>query len=306
MNRGSETPPVSTAAVQAGHSEWIDVGWRKHRRLVTVGGHRVNCVEIGPAHSSASAVLLIHGLGGNWQNWLENIPQLARRHRVVAIDLPGLGESEMPTEAITIGFYADWVTKLLRTLEIERCTLIGNSMGGQIAAEVTLAHPELVDKLVLVSAAGISAENFNKQSTIELLKRADRLFSFWSKQVVTRGRRLTRRRRARRALMALWVRHPDRLSGPLVAELARGTGKPGFADALTALTTHALRSRLRKIDRPVLIVWGDEDRVTPLRDAHEFHSAIRGSRLVIYADTGHLSMLERPAEFNALLDEFLD
>ena len=73
-----------------------------------------------------------------------------------------------------------------------------------------------------------------------------------------------------------------------------------------ALTAHPLRARLRQIDRPTLIVWGAHDRICPVKDAHEFHSAIRGSRLVIYENTGHLSMLERPEEFNALLDEFLD
>lgn len=302
MSDRAQYPQVQTAASVPGDSEWLEIDWSEHRRWVTVAGRRVNCVEFG----DGPAVLLVHGLGGNWQNWLENIPALASGHRVIAADLPGFGESELPDAPITIDFYARWVAQLADTLSVQRCALIGNSMGGQIAAEVALQRPDLVQRLVLVDAAGITAEDFNKPNTIRLLKRADRLVAFWSKQVVARGRGLTRRRRARRRLMVMWVRHPERLSGPLVAELARGSGKPGFADALTALTTHPLRSRLHQIGQPTLIVWGADDRMTPLRDAHALHAAIAGSRLVIYPDTGHLSMVERPVEFNALVEEFLE
>ena len=301
MDRGVQTPPAADKPRSDPRTAWLGIDWREHRRWLTVGGQRVNCVELG----SGPPVLLVHGLGGNWQNWLNNLPFLAAEHRVIAVDLPGFGESEMPREQITIGFYAQWVVELLATLDIEKCVLVGNSMGGQIVAEVALTHPGLVEKLVLVSPAGISAENFNKPATVELMRRADRLFSFWSKQVVTRGRKLTRRRGGRRALMSWWVRNPDDLSVELVTEIAQGTGKPGFVDALKALTSHALRARLREIDCPVLIVWGGADRITPVRDAREFQSAISGSRLVIYDNTGHLSMLERPEEFNALVGEFL-
>jgi pimeloyl-ACP methyl ester carboxylesterase len=301
MDRGVQTPPASDKGLSDPRTAWLSIDWREHRRWLTVGGQRVNCVELG----SGQPVVLVHGLGGNWQNWLSNLPAFAVDHRVIAVDLPGFGESEMPRDQITINFYAQWIVELLETLEIENCVLIGNSMGGQIVTEATLTRPDLVEKLVLVSPAGMSAENFNKRATVELMRRADRLFSFWSKQVVTRGRKLTRRRGGRRALMSLWVRNPDDLSIELVTEIARGTGKPGFADALKALTSHALRARLDQIDCPVLIVWGREDRITPVRDAHKFQSAIRGSRLVIYDHTGHLSMLERAEEFNADVGGFL-
>lgn len=301
MDLGSETHLSVHKSEIDPRTAWLGVDWRKHRRWVTVGAQKVNLVELG----QGPPVVFVHGLGGNWQNWLNNLPHLSATHRVIAVDLPGFGESEMPHEEITIGFYADWVAELLGTLGIEKCVLVGNSMGGQIAAEVTLRRPELVERLVLVSGAGISAENFNKPATIEILRRADRMFSFWSKQVVTKSRRFALRRGGRRALMALYVTDPDALSVQLVTELGRGTGKPGFVDALRALTRHPLRSRLRGIDRPTLIVWGENDRICPVRDAHEFHSAIRDSKLVIYENTGHLAMLERPDEVNALLDEFL-
>lgn len=301
MKRGVETPLVPTGS-RRGDSEWLGIDWREHRRWITVGGHRVNCVEIG----TGPPVLLVHGLGGNWQNWLENIPYLARDHRVIAVDLPGFGESQMPDAPITIGFYADWIAGVLETLKIDRCALVGNSMGGQIAAEVALRRPELVERLVLVDAAGIWSEPLNKPVVEQLMLRTDRLLSFWSKQVVARGHRFTSRRRPRRTLMSFLVADPDALSLPLIKELGGGTGKPGFADALKALAAHPLRARLHEIDCPTLIVSGAEDKLTPVRDAHKFHAEIKGSRLVIFPNTGHLSMVERPDEFNALMNEFLE
>ena len=84
------TRPATT--VPAGRSPWLDVDWREHQRWVTIDGRRVNVVELG----SGPPVVFIHGLSGSWQNWLEQLPVFAREHRVIAFDLPGFGESEMP------------------------------------------------------------------------------------------------------------------------------------------------------------------------------------------------------------------
>src|SRR5262245_2317546 len=143
--------PESDGYGVAQRSEWLDVDWRQHLHSVAVHDSRVNYVEIG----EGPPVILIHGLSGCWQNWLENIPHLARRHRVVAVDLPGFGESELPHEEISIPGYGRFVDAFLGQIGIERALLIGNSMGGFIAAEVAISHPSRVEKLVLVSAAGL-------------------------------------------------------------------------------------------------------------------------------------------------------
>src|SRR5262249_5776173 len=92
-----------------GRSEWLDVDWQEHLHSRSVNGARVNYVEMG----QGPPVILIHGLSGCWQNWLENIPQLARRHRVIALDLPGFGESELPNEEISIPGYGRFVDAFL-------------------------------------------------------------------------------------------------------------------------------------------------------------------------------------------------
>lgn len=279
----------------------MKIDWRRHRRQLEIGGSAVNMVVIG----TGPPLLLIHGLGGNWQNWLENIPALARENTVIAPDLPGFGESELGTEPVTIDFYADWLARLAGDLGHERVRVIGNSMGGQIAVELALRQPGLIERLVLVDAAGISVESLRNSRGVMMLQSADWLLSFWSRRVARRGMRLTSRPRARRRLLSLWFHDPDRVPLPLIAELARGTGKPGFSAALRAVTGHRISARLADIAAPTLVVWGADDRITPVRDAGAFGAAIAGSRVEVLPATGHLSMIERPREFNDLALEFL-
>jgi pimeloyl-ACP methyl ester carboxylesterase len=101
------------------------------------------------------------------------------------------------------------------------------------------------------------------------------------------------------------VRHPGRLPAALAAEQIRGAGKPGFLQGLEAVLDYEIRERLGEIACPTLIVWGDSDRLINVRDADVFAELIPDSRKVVFADTGHVSMLERPDEFNALLADFL-
>src|SRR5207247_3780557 len=93
--------------------EWLDIDWQQHLRSCTVNGARVNYVEMG----AGPPVVFIHGLSGCWQNWLENIPHFARRHRVIAVDLAGFGESELPHEEISIPGYGRFIDAFLREVD---------------------------------------------------------------------------------------------------------------------------------------------------------------------------------------------
>jgi pimeloyl-ACP methyl ester carboxylesterase len=102
------------------------------------------------------------------------------------------------------------------------------------------------------------------------------------------------------------VRYPERLSVALTHELFQGTGKPGFLPALEALLSYSFRDRLAGIEIPVLIVWGEFDMLVPVGDATEYATLIgANARRVVFNDTGHVPMIERPTRFNALLAEFL-
>ena len=132
--------------------EWLRIDWREHRREVDVVGAKANYVEMG----KGPPLLFVHGLSGCWQNWLENIPHFARSHRVVAMDLPGFGASPMPPWEISIPAYGRFLRDFCERIGIDRCSLVGNSMGGFIATELAITEPERIDDLVLVSAAGIT------------------------------------------------------------------------------------------------------------------------------------------------------
>jgi len=279
----------------------MDVDWQQYLHWVQVEGRWMNYVDIG----EGPVVLMIHGLSGCWQNWLENIPFFARDHRVIAIDLPGFGESEMPAKDITISRYGDTVDALLEELGIDTVRLVGNSMGGFIGAELAIRYPQRVERLVLVAAAGLSVEHVRTQRKDGLRHRAENVAFFNIGWMASRSPAVARRSRLRSALLLLVAAHPKRLPPELTYELVHGSGKPGFNDALDALCSYPIRERLPEIECPALIVWGTKDRLVPLKDAAVFEELIEDSRKFIYKDTGHLTMLERPARFNRDVHEFL-
>jgi 4,5:9,10-diseco-3-hydroxy-5,9,17-trioxoandrosta-1(10),2-diene-4-oate hydrolase len=284
-----------------GRSEWLDIDWSEHQKWVSVAGRPVNVIDMG----AGDPIVFIHGLAGAWVNWLENLPHFAREHRVIAMDLPGFGHSPMPAGKISISGYGRIVDELLDTLDIERAVIVGNSMGGFIGAEVAMQFGTRVEKLVLVSAAGISIEHQRNEPVLRVMELLDDVLILGTGWMATRWAGLAGRPRARRQVMRLVAHRADDLPAPLIAEQVLGSGKPGFVPALDALTDYPIRDRLSEIECPVLVVWGEKDRLVPVRDAYVFGELIPNARVVVWPDTGHVAMLERPAAFNALVDDFL-
>jgi pimeloyl-ACP methyl ester carboxylesterase len=286
---------------------WQDVDWRSHQSWVELDGTPVNVIEAGSEHAGeGQPIVFVHGLSGSWPNWLYQLPAFASTHRVIALDLPGFGHSPMPREQITISGYARLLDQLLGHLRVDAATVVGNSMGGFIASELAIAFPQRVERLVLVSAAGLSTYN-HRGSTLGLpaLRRAERILGAYTAWLAAHSDAVVRRPRLRDATLNFVVRHPERLPAPLAAEQLRGAGTPGFLQGLEAVLHYDVRDRLPEIACPTLIVWGDRDRLISVRDADLFAELIPDSRKVVFGDTGHMAMLERPESFNALLAEFL-
>ncbi|MFN8151962.1 MAG: alpha/beta fold hydrolase [Solirubrobacterales bacterium] len=277
---------------------WMDVDWRSHVRGVEIGGQHINYAEIG----EGPPIVFVHGLGGSWQNWLENMPAMAARgHRAIALDLPGFGSSPMPEGAISIPAYAKLVGEFCAALDVEGCTLVGNSMGGFIAAAVAVDEPTWVQRLVLVSAAGISHATMRKQP-IEV---AARMTVAANPILLRLNMPAMRRPGLRKVAFGGIVRHPLQLRPELLLEqMVNGFAAPGVVPAAVALTGYDLLDRLERIHIPTLIVWGRDDLVVPASDAAGYAERIRGSELVVFDDCGHVAMLERPVRFNRLLAEF--
>jgi pimeloyl-ACP methyl ester carboxylesterase len=285
-----------------GRSSWLDIDWAEHQRWVTVADRPVNVIELG----EGPPIVFVHGLSGSWPNWLEQLPVFARDHRVIAMDLPGFGHSPMPSEGITISLYARILDSLLETLGVSAATVVGNSMGGFVSAELAIAFPQRVERMVLISAAGLSTYRHHGVERIEpYLRRVAPMIAAYTGFTATRSDWIARRSGLRNLSLGFVTRHPSRLPAPLVAEQIRGAGKPGFMQALRANIDYPIRERLPEIACPTLIVWGKQDQVIPVSDAYVFEELIPRSRKVIYEDTGHMAMLERPVAFNGLLAEFI-
>jgi pimeloyl-ACP methyl ester carboxylesterase len=301
-------PPGSDVYGPVGHSQWLDVDWRAHQRWVVVDGKPVNTIELGTDEpKQGQPIVFVHGLSGSWPNWLEQLPVLAKEHRVLTLDLPGFGHSPMPTGEISIAGYARLLDQLLQERGIDAAAVVGNSMGGFIGAELAGAFPERVERLVLVSAAGISTYGDPRVArSAPMLRRVERILAAAAAWTASKSDTVARRARLRDATLKLVVRYPSRLPPALAAEQLRGAGTAGFLPALQAILEYDLRERLANIACPTLIVWGERDRLISVRDADVFADLIPNSRKVIFADTGHMAMLERPSAFNALLEDFLN
>jgi len=282
--------------------DWRATDWVRQLNTVDVDGTPMNYVDVGSGDEEP--VALVHGLGGQWQNWLENIPRLALDRRVVAMDLPGFGLTPEPEddEGISITRYGRCVNALCDRLGLGMVNLVGNSMGGYIAAEVAIQFPERVGRLVLVSAAGISSAQTLQAPILTI----GRVATAIATNSAARHRLLAARPVTRHMSLALVARHPRLLKPDLAYEgFFKGAGKPGFDDALRASLEYDFRDRLPEVKVPTLIVWGEKDSIIPVRDADEFERLIEDSRKVVMKDTGHIPMAERPVAFNDVLVEFL-
>lgn len=280
--------------------DWRSIDWAAHLHQVEVDGTPVNYVDLGDGE--LEPIVFVHGLGGQWQNWLENIPRAALERRVIAMDLPGFGRTPMPRERITISNYGRCVDALCDKLSLGRVDMVGNSMGGYIAAEVAIQFPERIDQLILVSAAGITSADIARRPVLT----AGRIATAMVSHGAARHRQIASRPKSRHMALALVARHPSLLKADLAYEgFFKGAGKPGFDDALRACLDYDFRDRLPEIRQPTLIVWGEKDSIIPVKDAHEFERLIPDSRKVVMRETGHIPMAERPATFNDVMMEFL-
>lgn len=278
--------------------------WEEHTHVVTLDeGEEVSFVDVGEA--DGPALLLVHGLGGSWRVWLENLLPLAATHRVIAVDLPGFGASPPDGTVITYDAFARTMDRLCRKLGLTSVVVVGNSFGGWVAAELALRHPELVAGLVLVGAAGIPATPRERLKVVSMLRMADRFAPI----ACRRRELLARRPRLRRYAFAFIVTRADHLPGDLAIHLVPETPSPVFRLVLEAAVkswSAAWCDRVAQLDVPALVVWGSHDRQLPIRHALEWVRLLRGSTLVVVDRAGHMPMLEDPAIVNAHIERFLN
>jgi pimeloyl-ACP methyl ester carboxylesterase len=278
--------------------EWLRIDWAPHVHRIAIEGTEITYAEIG----EGPPILFVHGLGGCWQNWLENLPHFAAvGRRAIALDLPGFGHSPMPPWEINVSAYGRLLNSFCAALGLTDVVLVGNSLGGFIAAETAIARPEWIERLVLVSAAGISHATLNRRPVMAGARMLN-LFNPIAMWASTSG---VRRPGLRQASFQGVFRHPQRVRPELLYEFSiNGVGRPGFLPAVAALAGYDILDRLEEIDEPTLLVWGRDDLVVPAADAPGYESRIADSELVIFDECGHVPMAERPTRFNRLVGRF--
>src|SRR5919108_1089184 len=167
MRNGVLRPGPDATYADGDDDTWLDVDWAALQRPVEVEGRRVNVLDTG---GSGPPLLFLHGWSSNWQIFLLNIAAFKDTNRCVALDLPGFGFSELPSGSITIQGYAKTVDAVCDALGIESVSVVGNSMGGFIGAELALSFDTRVERLVLVSAAGLSTEHLAQTPSVALAR----------------------------------------------------------------------------------------------------------------------------------------
>jgi pimeloyl-ACP methyl ester carboxylesterase len=282
--------------------QWLSVDWREHLRSVEIDGARINYVEVGDPDPSGPELVFVHGLAGCWQNWLEQLPHFGRSYRVVAMDLPGFGQSPMPPWEISIRNYGKLVHAFCEALELDPLAIVGNSMGGFVAAEAVITEPERFRRLVLVSAAGISHAHMRREPAEALARVAAAATPLVLRYQDIALQRPTLRRRAFRHVF----HRPLEIRSELLWEQFHGAmDAPGFLNAIGGLVGYDILDRLEEVEIPTLIVWGRDDLIVPPSDALGFARRLRNSRIEVFDRCGHVPQLERPVRFNRLLEGFL-
>lgn len=241
-------------------------------------------------------VLMLHGFPHNRSLWAPQLGALAAPARTICMDLRGFGDSELgtPSEPGSVDAYADDAAALLDLLAVDRVVLAGLSMGGYATFAFWRRHRHRVRALVLCDTRGTADTPDGRASRLQMQETArDKGSTAVANQMITGMVGRTTREK-----------HPE-----LVDELHRMMSLApvsGIHFALDALKDRPdSMATCATIDVPTLIIVGDEDVLTPVKDSRAMHLAIAGSRVEVIAGAGHVSNLERPATFNHVLSEFL-
>ena len=253
-----------------------------------IDGLRIRVAEAGD--ESESTILLIHGLGGSIESWMNNLIPLSERLHVVALDLPGFGFSDKPPINYTPEYYSDFISTFVNSMNYQKVNLVGHSMGGLIVLETALSSPEIVDRLILVDVAGIGDE------AAEIIKKSmgenwtlSNLMRFYEDFII--GERRFVDEELLRASLELYHRDPHL--------------RHAYRCCLNFLSTGRDVRRFSEITHPTLIIWGSMDRLVPPEYGYRLHRALRNSRLMIFKGVGHSPQAEAPERFNSAIMEFI-
>lgn len=259
-------------------------------KSVTIFGAKIRYLEAGEA--TKPNIILLHGLGGQAENWSFAIPALSAKYHVIALDQVGFGKSDKPFIKYRIGTYADFLDKFLSELKIEKTTLIGNSLGGWIGGFYAVKYPNRVEKLILVDAAGLTPKVIDYTKVYQL-------------QSSTRAE-------VKANLKLIFANQSYSENDAVIDNFLtqRVLANDGYTiDSITESIKRSedfLDTHLGEIKAKTLIIWGKQDGLIPVEDGERFKKGIVNSQILVIDNCGHVPMVEKFAEFSKAVLEFLE
>ena len=275
-------------------------GWIEVERL------RIHCLMAG--QRDVPPVLLLHGGGYDSASlsYKQSIGPISQYHRVFAPDWPGYGESDKPKMRYSTEYYVDFLGHLMDALGLEKASLVGISLGGAISLGFSLRWPQRVENLVLVDSHGLGKEVPGRVMSYAMIRLPLLNKLVWA--IMGRSRRMIRW-----SLQSTFY-SSQAVTSSLVDEAFQVARKPRVGQAWRSWQRNEIRlggfrtnfvDKLHTLTVPTLILHGAQDRYVPVSWAQRAHTLIKDSELHIFPQCGHWLTLEKPAEFNRAVLEFL-
>ncbi|SDI70811.1 Pimeloyl-ACP methyl ester carboxylesterase [Rhodococcus triatomae] len=259
------------------------------------------------------ALLLLHGIGDNSSTWTEIIPHLAKNYTVIAPDLLGHGRSDKPRADYSVAAYANGMRDLLSTLGVENVTVVGHSLGGGVAMQFAYQFPQMVDRLILVSAGGVTKDvhPLLRLASVPIANEALKLLRIPGAMPLVQlvGSALSSLHGTSLRPGAILHDTPDLVR--VLSALPDPTAYEAYLRTLRAVVDWRGQV-VTMLDRcyltenlPVQLIWGDQDSVIPVSHAHLAHAAMPDSRLDIFRGAGHFPFRDDPMHFLEVVEDFL-
>lgn len=265
--------------------------------FITVSGRKIAYTEICPPNPEGT-ILLITGLASNRLGWYNQMKEFGRRYHTLALDNRDVGDSDASERPYSVADMARDTALFMKELKIEHAYVVGISMGGFIALELALRHPELVTKLVLVSTSAGGPTNIPANPRL------------WPTFISLRSEKLEPTELIKKVFTLIMApgyvaKHPETLQEIISISSYKPISPQGYSRQLRACLLNNSTFRLGRIKVPTLVIHGDKDPLVPSGNGRWLARRIHGAKLLMYPNVGHLPIIEEPSRFNRDVLAFL-
>lgn len=248
----------------------------KQKNQLVINDQLVNYYQFG---NGKKTIIFLHGWRSSADAWFGVIQQLSNEeYTYYCLDLPGFGSSPAPHRAYSVGDYAEIVIGFMEKRFLGSSSLVGHSFGGRVAIKIASERSKLVEKLILVDSAGIKKEFSSRKKLARMVK------PIFKPTVMKKLR--------------------SRIYSAMGADDYLAT--PELQETYVKVIGEDLTGNLERIECQTLLIWGEDDKETPITDAEIINNGIDDSRLEIIEDAGHFSFIDNPKEFVKIFKDFIE